>query len=139
MHQQEEQSRSNCLLQQEIATSLTAMRLTPRNDMSFFCPLQIQGQQPLQNLFIAQIRLPAIRRKDCLIEPLVGEADMDGHRVEVIPAAILALTTLAVFYSFASPSICSSLCFDGQCLSANEQNTQHLPVRGRSTAPQLVH
>ena len=51
----------------------------------------------------------------------------------------LPWTAPAAVYSSASPSIWASLCCDGHCVSAKEQNTQHLPVRGRSIAPQLVH
>gem|GEM_PF-6146397 len=44
-------------------------------------PLQIQRQQLLQNLLIAQITLPPICRKDCFIEPLVGEIVPGGTDV----------------------------------------------------------
>jgi len=45
----------------------------------------------------------------------------------------------STLYSRASPSIFSSLCFDGQCLSPNEQKTQHTPASGRRIAPQRAH
>jgi hypothetical protein len=47
----------------------------------FFGPLQIQPQQLLQNLFIAQIKVPAVRREDGLVEELVGEVELGGTLV----------------------------------------------------------
>jgi hypothetical protein len=44
-------------------------------------PLQIQGQQFLQNHFIAQIGLPPIRRKNSLVQPLVRQIQLGAALV----------------------------------------------------------
>jgi hypothetical protein len=51
------------------------------NFSKYPCFLQIQLQQPLQNLIIGQALRPAIRGEDCRIEFIVRQVEPGGMRV----------------------------------------------------------
>ncbi len=65
---------------------------------------------------------------------------MPQNPTRQVHALLVAFLTLRIF-SFYRLTILPafSFCFDGQCLSEYEQNTQQSPALGRSIAPQLAH
>ena len=69
------------LLDQQARTPVLAPTGGARDDMLLVCSLQIQRQEFLQDLFIAEVGVPAVGGKNGLVEALVGEVEPGGAGV----------------------------------------------------------